>query len=236
VSDEKLRELERRFRQTGSVEDEASWLRERVRVGELTQERVRRASALSPACRLALELPESQPLTLEGWSPAETARLGIALSWLVFPIYEEENQSSLRKPHLRVLLEKFDQFALKRVDHAELLESFEATVSEVYVSHPDYPEDWASLVVLQAVSCCLRSYPPFRETSVFDQLVDDGSLADRDVLLAVRYALAEDQPETDVVGRVATELVPWLLGYSDPVRMRVAKRGEVEILPEDLVP
>ena len=36
--DEKLRDLERRFRQTGSPDDEAAWLLERVRVGDLTQE------------------------------------------------------------------------------------------------------------------------------------------------------------------------------------------------------
>ena len=35
-SDEKLRDLERRFRQTGSPDDEAAWLLERVRVGDLT--------------------------------------------------------------------------------------------------------------------------------------------------------------------------------------------------------
>ncbi len=40
MSDEKLRELERRFKETGSVEDEAAWLKERVRVGDLTQERL----------------------------------------------------------------------------------------------------------------------------------------------------------------------------------------------------
>jgi hypothetical protein len=40
VSDERLRELERRWKETGSVEDEAAWLRERVRAGELAQYRV----------------------------------------------------------------------------------------------------------------------------------------------------------------------------------------------------
>ncbi|MGE0711198.1 MAG: hypothetical protein AB7N76_28955 [Planctomycetota bacterium] len=34
MSDEKLRELERRFRETGSAEDEVAWLRERARSGE----------------------------------------------------------------------------------------------------------------------------------------------------------------------------------------------------------
>ncbi len=40
MSDSKLRELERRWRETGSVEDEAAYLRERVRVGDLTEERL----------------------------------------------------------------------------------------------------------------------------------------------------------------------------------------------------
>ena len=44
MSDSKLRELERRWRETGSVEDEAAYLRERVRVGDLTQERLELAA------------------------------------------------------------------------------------------------------------------------------------------------------------------------------------------------
>ena len=37
MSEEHLRELERRFQESGSVEDEAAWLLERVRVGDLDQ-------------------------------------------------------------------------------------------------------------------------------------------------------------------------------------------------------
>ena len=44
VSDQRLRELERKWRETGSVEDEAAYLRERVRVGDLTQERLELAA------------------------------------------------------------------------------------------------------------------------------------------------------------------------------------------------
>ena len=40
MSDDKLRELERRWKETGSVEDEAAYLLERVRAGELTRERL----------------------------------------------------------------------------------------------------------------------------------------------------------------------------------------------------
>ena len=58
MSDEKLRELERRWKETGGVEDEAAFLLERVRTGELTQERVAYAAALGhePALRTGFEV------------------------------------------------------------------------------------------------------------------------------------------------------------------------------------
>jgi hypothetical protein len=39
MSDQKLRDQERRWKETGNVEDEAAYLLERVRVGDLSQER-----------------------------------------------------------------------------------------------------------------------------------------------------------------------------------------------------
>ena len=47
MSDARLRELERRWRESGSTEDEAAYLRERVRVGDLTQERLELAAVSS---------------------------------------------------------------------------------------------------------------------------------------------------------------------------------------------
>ncbi len=62
MSDEKLRELERRFKETGSVEDEAVWLKERVRVGDLTQERLELAAALGAvSAALAMDEPRQEP-------------------------------------------------------------------------------------------------------------------------------------------------------------------------------
>jgi hypothetical protein len=55
VSDERLRQLERRFKETGSAVDEARWLAERLSVGELTEERLALAAhAGSEAARIAL--------------------------------------------------------------------------------------------------------------------------------------------------------------------------------------
>lgn len=44
MSDTKLRDLERRWRETGTVEDEAAYLLERVRVGDVTRERLELAA------------------------------------------------------------------------------------------------------------------------------------------------------------------------------------------------
>lgn len=44
MSDQKLRDLERRWKETGTVEDEAAYLLERVRAGDLSQERLELAA------------------------------------------------------------------------------------------------------------------------------------------------------------------------------------------------
>lgn len=69
MSDERLRELERRWKETDSVEDEAAYLLERVRIGELTQERLELAAYCGQeASRLALGPKEHDlPGDLEEW-------------------------------------------------------------------------------------------------------------------------------------------------------------------------
>lgn len=49
MSDERARELERRWRESGLVEDRAAWLRERMRSGELPPEKLQLAAALGDA-------------------------------------------------------------------------------------------------------------------------------------------------------------------------------------------
>ncbi len=52
MTDARLRELERTWQASGSVEDEAAWLLERVRTGTLTNEQLGRAVPFSEAARL----------------------------------------------------------------------------------------------------------------------------------------------------------------------------------------
>jgi hypothetical protein len=60
VSDGRLRELERRWRESGSVDDEASWLSERMRAGTLTRDRLELAAYCGSAAASKLVEPPSR--------------------------------------------------------------------------------------------------------------------------------------------------------------------------------
>lgn len=86
MTDSRLRELERRSKETGSVEDGAAYLLERVRTGALTAEQLSVAAYCGdPSARLALnEVPRSQPHDLASLG-AGLAELGGA-SAVVFAL------------------------------------------------------------------------------------------------------------------------------------------------------
>lgn len=66
MTDDRLRTLERRFRETGSVEDETAWLKERVRAGELNEEQLEVAAHCGvPAAARVLSLSEESEATSE---------------------------------------------------------------------------------------------------------------------------------------------------------------------------
>jgi hypothetical protein len=74
VSDERLREAERRWRASAAVEDEVALLRERLRVGQLDESRLRlaaglehpAASVLAPAPQVLVALVERRTRTVLG--------------------------------------------------------------------------------------------------------------------------------------------------------------------------
>lgn len=76
MSDERLRELERRWKETGSAQDEAAYLLERVRMGDLAQKGLELAAYLGhPAAKLSardsFKLPDAKTgiygYAVEGW-------------------------------------------------------------------------------------------------------------------------------------------------------------------------
>lgn len=61
MSDERLRELERRWKESETVEDEAAWLKERVRVGDLEWSRLELAACLGHEAAVAVAPPGFKP-------------------------------------------------------------------------------------------------------------------------------------------------------------------------------
>jgi hypothetical protein len=98
VSDERLRQLERRFRETGTDEDGAAWLGARLRAGELSEDQLRLAAHLGhgPA-RMAIGAEEAPPsgwpllrgLQAFGWEAQ--VRACLAAARLLQPIWERQH-------------------------------------------------------------------------------------------------------------------------------------------------
>lgn len=80
MSDERLRALERRWREAGSAEDEAAWLQERVRTGALTQGAVELAAlAGHRAARAVTGARHDDLASDEAWLRAIGARSEVAV-------------------------------------------------------------------------------------------------------------------------------------------------------------
>lgn len=85
MSDERLRDLERRWKETGSVEDEAAWITERMRVGMLAQDRVELAAycghqaARKALGRDACETPEDLEEWIRGLPAQQSVACAVAL-------------------------------------------------------------------------------------------------------------------------------------------------------------
>tara|TARA_R110002072_G_scaffold177866_1_gene333906 strand:+ start:203 stop:823 length:621 start_codon:yes stop_codon:yes gene_type:complete len=62
VSDARLRDLERAWRESGALEDELTWLGERVRTGDLAEATLRLAASFGHPASIALVGQEERPL------------------------------------------------------------------------------------------------------------------------------------------------------------------------------
>lgn len=100
MSDARLRELERRWRETGSVEDEAAWLAARLRAGEVSAAQVElwaycgraAAASLVPEATTLLWRLDSLERWVHGlgrWGRRPCAAAALATLPLVWPLLAE---------------------------------------------------------------------------------------------------------------------------------------------------
>lgn len=205
MNDADLRTLERRWRETGGVEDEASWLRARVQVGQLERVKLELAAFLGDAAsqiacgaeaRTHAPLQEGQ--TWEG----RIVDFGLEATLRAALVYAE----ALRGVHWWKRDPAPWEGAL-RIAQDWLASLEDVSGDEVLVAAAALP-----------VRLNCRSF---------------STLLMRDLLLAigtsdpsVAASLLRGLDEAGLREQASAELIPWALGYHDSVRARVEGRSE----------
>ena len=221
MTDFTLRELERRFRTSGSVEDEAAWLRARIHAGELDADRMRLLAYLGRAVPIPGAYVPPQPRNADElggwvhglphferarhfpWSVEIYWRVGTALS-RVLPAGEVSAA--------RAAASLMDQWV---TDPAEAL------AAELVALQDRLGSQVPGLAILPAArrqrrllgGLVLAMAPARWPTIPVNAMPSQAT-----------EFLAEELGVSLVHGALLDELVPWALGYSDPVRERVEAR------------
>jgi hypothetical protein len=214
MSDTKLRDLERRWKETGTEDDEAAYLLERLRVGDLTRERLELAVCLGyqPAIR-ALNVTPAHPLRVSRdahWGhafrdwPDAASRIGAALASAA-----AASVSALPPDTVAAVASvsiAIDEWVLAPTDD-------HARATRLRVSCPAPHEDEGELVWQQrhaakAAANLTSLTSPKRRYQVLSNALE----------LLVSAGVAQ------IRNVVAAEVVPWALGHEDPLRERVEAR------------
>jgi hypothetical protein len=243
VSDQRLREFELRWRASGSSEDEAFLLRERVRVGGLSEARLELAAylghsaAVGAAAKVGGAFPDEGLVVDAGHLKLPGASEEWAPTWLVRLLELGEVEAVLRA-------------AVALYRRSELTRP----ASDVSIWDQDVSVNpcWDSTLAIEAWIVGEgdeEALKEFKRSMGLDAalarllarcvcpLGEQEITPPQRVPIEVARALPFLGLSTDAASQaIVEELVPWALGYADPVRLRVAKRGEVEIAPGDLEP
>lgn len=233
MADPTLRKLERRWRETGAVNDQAAWLRARCRAMTLTVERLRWAAACEhEAARQALRRDDQPPapplahvtaqstltdLFVGADGPAACARVALATlsacepllaripaEWTPCGACHDDYQ-----PDPDDLLGRLRQVVTAGghppvfSEAIELSHAAESTPPEVYT---------ASRTVIHAcyvLGACRRQLVDASEW----WSLDDG----KDLLGCLQHAVRAASPAA-LTATLQREVAPWALGLSDPLR------------------
>ena len=229
MSDADLRELERKWRETGSVEDEASWERALLRAGRTDEARLELVEFLRtplPNRRRFYFFGPNRPLArgedgAERWvqelaSFGHEALLRTAFAGAVdlLPVYLGEAPDG--DTHVPELL-----CAVGRWISSDTTDTHEADRVHAELSASCSSWEWPSTHTSAgpaAFRAILALHPLDQRQSL-----EGATWSARHV--ARNWGIANwERPLCDFIRVVRAELVPWALGYSDPVRERVESR------------
>lgn len=213
MTDSHLRELERRFRASGSVEDEAAWLRERVRVGELPEERLRLRLALSED---HWPLPQKIMYAFEPCGPESWRRAAIALAASVTPPLVNEHPDVWQP---LAWLTRAENFVLERPVEPPV--AFQFGPSEWDFEDERHRIDYEAY---KEARRAFASEQAWHASSVLQLIPHLPEWTDVSEATGVLMTVLDGVDLQDALAALRAEVFPWLLGYSDPVRERVEAR------------
>lgn len=234
MSDSNLRKLERRFRSSGSVVDEVEYLRERIRVGAITPERVEIAAYLGHEAAVAA-LGEEAPDVLaaddmpgyrtpilqitrsdldyltdvgEWWGQEFCFRFAIAAAIHAIAAQQRNRKASAAAAaHVEAARECLRTAELRLLD------------GRTELGPPPSSDNNLSWVCrgLHWLSSPGAGPPGWREETMSLYLA-------RTVVAAARVGIssrpAQRRERTALLAVARAEMVPWALGTGDPVRER----------------
>jgi hypothetical protein len=208
VPDSTLRELERRFAASGSVEDEAAWLRARLRVGELSEDQLRLAAYLGDPATLRVtnfELPVNLDTLIARIHAGEFGEDVPGRVCLAVGDYFQKVQSRNWGGYWDEAAALLRRYLLTGERTAEL--------DTFFISRLDGPgRDLISAEAIEA-SGAVEAPARLRGPTPLAGLIE-----------TARFRFEAQADDSTLIALIRTELVPWLLGYSDPVRDRVEAR------------
>lgn len=240
MSDAALRDLERRWRASRDVDDEARWLQARVRAGELPERGIVIAAGLGHAAALKIapaiglgpiELVETPEDPAVGPPGPARPRAAIAFARMMERQFDHRARGQRAMPpgHFAPHLAKVEAWLLcPCADHTLAVATPPAPgakdcVPECCWDPADYPAAAVALALNELHECARVQV---RIDAWFDRLTALLSWRGTfDHLSPVLPVLANDMPALRVAGEAAirAEVVPWALGYGDPVRARAGR-------------
>lgn len=237
MSDQCRRELDRRWKETGSPEDEAALLLNRARAGDLSREQLKLAAYLEhPAAGLALnQLDEPTPEAPEG-----------AQEWYKH-LRQFGNEAALRCliASIRGLNSKFlheygDESSEFSSTYRCICRRYSEEVSWIE-KHLVFPSEemsnqWAQRAQRnQGMTSENRDILTRILRTSSDDCHEAWDLKMTFTLERAVYLLRDAEPEIpgDIhidMAAIREEVIPWALGHSDPVRERVEARQNEQVI------
>jgi hypothetical protein len=199
MSDSRVRDLERRWRLTGAVADETAWLRERLRNGELKEEQLELAAYLgygAASAIIGVETPRTTRALLTGMTRWSSEEM-----WrrVAVGLIRQTDWDQVERSRRTVRLLEADVECRCSRHWSEL----------TALPNPPYPEGDRHRAAARAARYAVLA-----------------ALHPEDALECLQeVAMSLTASSTDISRGLQTDLVPWVLGYFDPVRERVNARA-----------